>query len=246
MDYSWKPIIIEGVAHSGTRVLVQILSTLGSQGGDYDNPWKENKFFLDLHKSLISKLSDRGWTQTIYDLQFVREFRDDLKFKDHIQSLVRTELHNHFPSCSTTPWHWKCPTSGLFEKTWVEVFPEAYYIHIVRDPLECTESFLRRNQFKNMREGVEFCSRMDNRITEIPKKNYLKVRYENLSNEIERIQAFVPLEFDQRKIELAKSLIRRDSRYWYKDKTLRQNFLNLRAKLLCFLSSRSLSSQDGT
>ena len=105
MDFQSKPIIIEGANHSGTRVLVEMLSILGSDGGDYNNPWKENKFFLDIHGELVKKISSRDWTQTIFNLSFVKVYQNDLSHKDYIQDLLKHELEKHYPAFRDSPWH---------------------------------------------------------------------------------------------------------------------------------------------
>jgi hypothetical protein len=220
VDYQSKPIIIEGANHSGTRVLVEMLSILGSDGGDYSNPWKENKFFLDIHTTLVEKISSQDWGGTIFNLSFIREYQDDLSHKGYIENLLNNDLAKHYPAFRVSPWHWKCPSSALFEKTWVHLFPEAYYLHIVRDPLQCAMSLYRRGEVKSIKEGINFCNTMNGRIRAIPKKNYLRVRYENLNKEIEAIASFLPFDIDRARIDSAKSVITRENLYWRKTKLL--------------------------
>ena len=220
MDFQSKPIIIEGANHSGTRVLVEMLSILGSDGGDYNNPWKENKFFLDIHGELVKRISSRDWTHTIFDLSFVKMYQDDLSHKDYIQDLLKHELEKHYPAFRDSPWHWKCPSSALFERTWVHLFPEAYYLHIVRDPLQCAMSLYRRGEARSIKQGIEFCNAMNDRIMAVPKKHYLRVRYENLSKGIEAIAHFLPFDIGKDKIESAKSVITRENMYWRKTKLM--------------------------
>lgn len=244
-DYTRRPIIVEGVGHSGTRVVVQILSALGSDGGDCNNLFKENKFFLNIHESLIAKVSNRGWAETILNLMFIKEFHDDLRYRDFICSLLESELLNHYPNATTSPWHWKCPASALFEKTWVEIFPEAYYIHVVRNPVDCAESYLKRGQLHSMKEGIEYYRIMHERITEVQKKNYLQIEYGNLADEIEKIRNFVPFVIDSNKVEMARSLIKKEDKYWYRGKTIRRNLLNVRGKLLSSLFKLTTRSRMG-
>ena len=88
MNYSKQPLIIEGVNHSGTRLFVDILSKLGSYSGDVKNHWRENKFFLGLHRNLIGKISDKGWTKTILDCDFIEAHQDNFEFYDENQNPI--------------------------------------------------------------------------------------------------------------------------------------------------------------
>ena len=80
MNHLKRPVIIKGVNHSGTRALVKILEILGSDPGIIDNKWNENRFFLDLHKILISKISTKSWTDTIFNIDFLMDVGGILLF----------------------------------------------------------------------------------------------------------------------------------------------------------------------
>jgi len=238
MDFEFRPIIVEGVNHSGTRVLVDILSILGSDGGDYDNHWKENKFFLQLHKTLIDKISDRDWTKTILDVSFIEKYEDKCEFKETLLTRLKNELPQHYPNYKTKPWHWKCPTSALFEKTWSEIFPEAYYIIINREPAKVAQSFLRRKATLKFKDGLAFYRVMENKITEIPKKNQIVINFEELEDEIERIADFIPLDVSTLQIERAASKINRQEKIWYGGRSLKLNLKNIKAHVVYSLHKK--------
>lgn len=73
MNVSSKPIIIPGTNHSGTRVLVDIMSILGSDGGDYDNQWHENKFFLEIHRELLLGRPDISLGKRIFFWKYLKQ-----------------------------------------------------------------------------------------------------------------------------------------------------------------------------
>ena len=143
MNYSRKPIIVLGLNHSGTRVLVDILTILGSNPGDVSNSWRENILFLNIHKKLISKISDRGWDKTIFDPDFINHFIDKKIYTDYIENILDKSLKNHYENFQSTAWHWKCPTSSIFLNTWGEIFPDAYYIIIKRSKRENVISLIK-------------------------------------------------------------------------------------------------------
>jgi len=231
MNFENKPIIIEGVNHSGTRVLVDILSILGSEGGDYNNHWKENKFFLQLHRDLINKVSDRGWTGTILNIDFINSFNDNGEHKQYIMERIKSELQYHYPNYKIKPWHWKCPTSALFEKTWTEIYPDAYYIYLSREPARVAQSFVRRNAALKFKDGLKFYEIMESKMKSIPKRNELSICYENLESEIEKIASFIPIDVKPEQIERAKSFYKPRNRLWYFDRSIKLNFKNIKAHI---------------
>ena len=118
MSYINKPIIIKGVNHSGTRALVKILEILGSDSGLINNKWNENDFFLNLHKDLIKKISSKSWTKTIFDNDFlINGYEDKLEYLDFIQKKL-CEIEKYYINPKNKLWHWKCPSSAIFENTW--------------------------------------------------------------------------------------------------------------------------------
>ena len=130
MNHLKRPVIIKGVNHSGTRALVKILEILGSDPGIIDNKWNENRFFLDLHKILISKISTKSWTDTIFNIDFLMNgYEDNLEYLDFIKEKLNN-LNKYYIAPQNKLWHWKCPSSAFFGNTWNEIFPNAYNIII--------------------------------------------------------------------------------------------------------------------
>lgn len=241
-DFSKKPIIIEGVNHSGTRLLVDILTIFGSDGGDANNNWKENKLFLEIHKQLIDKISDNGWTLTILNNDFISKYEDNLEHKSFIENVLNDELDNHFVNRKTKPWHWKCPTSALFENTWTTIYPDAYYIINRRDPAKIAKAFLRRKGGASLsfKEGLRFYEIMEGKIFSIKKKNQLIINFDDLKNEIPRIIKFLDLNVSSEQIELANSKIVYKDRFWNPRLSIRFNLKNMWAKLIYKLYKREM------
>jgi len=211
MNFLKRPIIIKGINHSGTRALVKVLEILGSDPGIIDNKWNENRFFLDLHKILISKISSKSWTKTIFNVDFLMDvYKDNLEYLDFINEKL-ADLNKYYIDPQNKIWHWKCPSSAFFENTWNEVFPNAYNIIIVRDPNKVARSLMRDRLINNYNDAIEFYKIMNKKIFSVNKNNVIKIKYDNLKNEIEKIIDFIPLEIDNEKIKLAKSIAKKDS-----------------------------------
>ena len=233
-DFSKRPIIVEGVNHSGTRLIVDILTIFGSDGGDTSNSWKENKLYLDIHKQLIDRISDKGWTLTILDNDFTSNYEDNLEHKEFIENILDKELEKDYKDYKTKPWHWKCPTSALFENTWTSIYPDAFYIINRRDPGKIAKAFLRRSGGASMsfKEGLRFYQIMENKIFAVKKKNQLVINFDDLENEIPKIIDFLGLDVSAEQIAKAKSKINYKNHFWNPKWSFEVNLKNRWATLM--------------
>ena len=243
-DFSKTPVIIEGVNHSGTRLLVEILSIFGSNGGDCNsgNKWKENSFFLDVHKQMIDNISDKGWTETILNIDFISNYEDDLSQTEYIVARLDNELEKHYPNYKTELWHWKCPTSALFENTWTNIYPDAFYIINRRDPGKIAKAFMRRRGIASLsfKEGVQYYHIMEKRIFSVKKRHQLIIDFDNLKDEIPRIISFLPVQVTKEQIELANSKINYKNHKWNPNLSLLSNIKNKMANLTYELYRKGL------
>jgi hypothetical protein len=233
MDFSTSPIIILGVNHSGTRVLVEILNRLGSNGGNFNNEWKENKFFLKLHKYMIRNSCDLPWAQAIFKLPFNNSFRDDLRFLNYLKDEIEKSLSKEFTNYESHLWHWKCPTSILFLNTWNKLFPNAYYINISRNDYDVAKSLLIRKQFYSINRALQFVNLLKEKVAGMNLKRCLDVKYEYLEDDIQKIIDFLPMNADNIKINSALSCIKRQSSKflgWNKHYSLQKNMWAITVK----------------
>ncbi len=180
------PIIVLGANHSGTRVVVDILRACGSDGGRIDNEWLEDQTFLDIHRRLVERVSPKGWTGTVFDMEFVRDFRDDRRWVPDIRHWLEQSLADGFPDRVSRPWHWKSPTAVMFLPSWLEIYPDALYVHIERNPDEVARSLVRRRQFIGFGRARAFYVAMNRRILDgrPAMRRYLRLSYENLPSEL--------------------------------------------------------------
>lgn len=230
MDFSDKPIIVIGVGHSGTRLMVEMLQRLGSDGGDYSNQWKENKYFLGLHKTMIEEFSKSEWTKALLSPEFVSSFQDDGRHYEYLTGEIERNIAKAYPNYKEKPWHWKCPISLLFLQTWSKIYPQAYYLHIQRDRYAVTESILRRKQAPSVEASLALIDRYEERIREFNSKNYLKVSFENIEDEMDNLCRFLPLQPTEDQIASARSVIKRDKPLWSSKRSILQNLREFRIR----------------
>jgi hypothetical protein len=182
------PIVVLGANHAGTRLVVDILTALGSQPGRVGNEWREDETFLDLHRWLIGRVGGRDWTETIFDLRFIRRFRDDRHLVPAIRQRLAATLDASFPD-RTRPWHWKCPTAVLFLPSWLAIYPDACFVHIERRPEDVALSLVRRRQFLRFERALAFYDEMNGRVLAAAPamRRYLRLSYETLAADLPRL-----------------------------------------------------------
>ena len=236
------PIIVEGVNHSGTRLIVDILTILGSDPGDVANEWRENAFFLDIHRSLIDRISNDGWTETILNIDFISTYEDTGDQKDYITKRLTQELLTHFPECKSSMWHWKCPTSALFEKTWTSIFPDALYIINRREPAKIAKAFLRRKGIASLSfsDGLKFYTIMEGKIFSEAKRNQLIIDFDNLRDEIDNIADFIGVQITEEHRIRIDAIIDYKNRLWSSRRSLFFNLKNLWATFVYKLYKKGI------
>lgn len=224
MNFTQKPVIILGTNHSGTRVLVKILSILGSDGGDYHNQWHENEFFLRIHRELLSGSPDISLGENIFSSQVFKGDPFIPEIGKKIEKKIAEGLSKAYPLHEEKPWHWKCPSSALFINFWMKVYPEAYYVHIVRNPFDVAGSLMKRKQFLTIRSALKFYDAMEQRIARVNDGNhkYIRLKYETLDVELLRLLDFLPF-LDESALCNAKSIIKRRGVNWNREYSFMRN-----------------------
>ncbi|MFN3231033.1 MAG: sulfotransferase [Alphaproteobacteria bacterium] len=206
----FDPTVVLGVNHTGTRLLVDILDVMGSDPGRVDNQWREEEGFLAIHHWLMGQVHDQGWTEAIFDMDFVASFQDDKRFVDEMRERTRHAVEQGFASPYASPWHWKCPTALLFLPSWLEVFPNACFVHIEREPVAVAESLLRRREVLRLADGERFYDLMNQRVLDCAPSmdRYVRVPYEAVEEHLTQIAVAARLDASEATLAKAKALIR--------------------------------------
>ncbi|PGB03769.1 sulfotransferase [Bacillus toyonensis] len=125
------PIVIGGVGGSGTRVIAEILKTMGYYLGDSDNYTNDNLDFFHL-------FGDPDW--------FKQNYKNN---KDNIGRRLKI-FENHmlmsFEQNKYIGWGWKNPSSHIYIEFLYQYFTKIKYIHVIRHGLDMVYS-TNQNQF---------------------------------------------------------------------------------------------------
>lgn len=151
---SHAPVIIIGMHRSGTTLLTRVLQQAGFFMGAGATRNEEAAFTNAINEWLFRQASatwDRP--ESMDDLLGDGELRPDLV--DYIDGMIRGPASLRFlgplrwlqePGMTRirTPWGWKDPRNTWTLPLWLEVFPNARVLHIVRHGVDVAESLRAR------------------------------------------------------------------------------------------------------
>ncbi len=152
------PVIIIGSHRSGTMMVVEMLETLGMFAGKRQDAYHEALFFLRFNQWLMH-LSGATWDhpEPMREL-FTSEHAADARalaqacagamiHSPHTASYLgwRRFLRQRRLDRLRFSWGWKDPRSTFTLPLWLECFPEARVVHIMRHGVDVAESLTRRH-----------------------------------------------------------------------------------------------------
>lgn len=161
-----SPIIIGGIGGSGTRVLARIVSELGVDiGRDLNRPnddmWINLLFFrptripegqFDTLESVIPGMDlirrhrvGSAFRMTAQELRYLSSALSDVWKTDNwgkkrlrwcLKRLIKFILPIRRTNKASDVWGWKEPISHFYIRQFLQYFPEARYVHVVRHGLD--------------------------------------------------------------------------------------------------------------
>ena len=137
------PIIVMGMHRSGTSLVARILSELGLHIGLVLDSHHESVCFKNINKCL---LHDQGahWARPA---PFVSKLNDSAFVEQNAQKalhLLEQWFDSHGEPANGQLWGWKDPRNTLILPVWLEIFPNASVIHVVRNGIDVALSLYRR------------------------------------------------------------------------------------------------------
>jgi hypothetical protein len=235
------PVIIVGAHRSGTTATAGALELLGLQIGQRLDSHRESKALQHLHESYLQRLGATwyrpapflDWVQTPAGerdcLEYLskgiwREFARIFGYRNNPKGLwllTRLKLG--------AAWGWKEPRTTLFAPLWLQLFPEARVIDVIRHPLAVAMS-IRRREMKFRAAGdpptpkldeLDYCLRLALTYVELGERlasqtsHYRRVRFEeiqaNPSRALEELADFCGLHPSSARLNKSAASIRPES-----------------------------------
>ena len=151
---AYPPTIIAGMHRSGTSILSRLLSQSGVWlGYDREPRYRESLFFLETNESLLS-MAGSSWCQPRDFLLSLGSPEKRLLYRNTAIQACRSTLAVRYLGVGrwkdgdifhqAGPWGWKDPRSCLTLPVWLDVFPQARVLHIVRNGIDVARSLLAR------------------------------------------------------------------------------------------------------
>ncbi len=211
------PIIVIGMHRSGTSLLAELLSDLGAHMGKELDIHHEALCFKDTNKDLLA-LTGAHWAKPGPFLSALATAGFVARCRDFADACLERRLAGYGEVGQAPAWGWKDPRNTLTLPIWLERFPRAKVIHIVRDGLDVALSMHRRELRRWVNKSDEkrmfpptlgACHRLWKQYVSLGRDHErrhhptLALRYEDLlanqEEELIKIAAFASIAIDGRK-----------------------------------------------
>ena len=231
------PVLIVGAHRSGTSATARALRLLGLQLGQQLDSHDEPRELQRLHENYLRRVgaawhnpdpflasiaSGEGKQQCV---SYLREnFGRDLSVLGYRQNVKGWWLKRRVRA--GVPWGWKEPRTTLFATCWLELFPDAKILHVVRNPLAVATSIQRRElQFQGKGDrpsgqihDFDYCVDLAMRYVTNGEAlqslvtDYFRLRFEDLQadplDQLRKAAAFCQLRFTEQQTQRAAATIR--------------------------------------
>ena len=236
-----RPLIIIGMHRSGTSLLTRQLEDLGVAMGKWQGKNTSEAMFFRHRNQLLFSLAHARWDNPEAFLRaldnsdwrraFARVAARDLGTVRTLNFLPPKAL-GRFTRAPHEFWGFKDPRTTLTLPVWLDIFPDAKVINIVRDGNAVASSLHQRGK-KQLQDvtgmslvsldtsmglslWAEYVLTASEHCASLPQDRYLEIRYENLMREPEAellsVAKFAGLNADAEQVEKAASRINRTQR----------------------------------
>jgi Sulfotransferase family len=200
------PVIIVGAHRSGTTATARALELLGLQIGQRLDSHHESKPLQRLHENYLQRFGATWYNPTAF-LQWMQTPEGERDCLEYLRKNIRREFARIFGYRRNpgglwlltrlklgAAWGWKEPRTTLFAPSWLQLFPEAYVIDVIRHPLVVAMS-IRRRELKFRAAGdsptpgldeLNYCLRLALTYVELGERlasqtpHYRRVRFEEI------------------------------------------------------------------
>lgn len=155
-DRQRAPVLIVGAHRSGTTATARALELLGLQIGQHLDSHREPYGLQRLHEEYLRRVG-AAWYAPGPFFDLIKTPDGQRACVDYLRKNIRENFGRIFGYRKNleglwlrarkkrgAPWGWKEPRTTLFLPAWLEIFPEARVVHVIRDPHAAAASIQRR------------------------------------------------------------------------------------------------------
>jgi hypothetical protein len=241
------PVIILGAHRSGTTATARALELLGLQIGQRLDSHGEPRGMRALHDRYLQSCAATWYAPTAL-LDSIQTPNGEQQCTEYL----RRNMRDHFPHIFGyrknprglwllarinlgAAWGWKEPRTILFAASWLQLFPDARVVHIIRHPLAAAQSIRQRElSFRaagdspNVQLGdLDYCLQLVFLYIDAGERlagrarNYRRIRFEEVQANpraaLRDLADFCGLRFTAAQLEKAAASIRPDTSSPWRD-----------------------------
>lgn len=231
------PVLIIGAHRSGTSATAHALEILGLQIGQRLDSHHEPKALQQLHEEYLRRVG-AAWHNPEPFIESIRTVDGEQRCVNYLRENVQCDFAGIFGYRknprglwllarlkSGASWGWKEPRTTLFASAWLQIFPGAQMIHVLRDPLAAASSIRERERrFQASGDApsgkldcLDYCLSVVRSYTAAGERfagseHYFRVAFEDIqaspSETLERAARVCGLRFTARQLASAAATIR--------------------------------------
>ena len=150
------PVLIIGAHRSGTTATARALELLGLQIGQHLDSHREPRQLQKLHEEYLRRTGG-AWHNPQPFLKWIETAEGKQDCISYLKTSVRRDFARIFAYRRNptgfwlrlrrrfgAPWGWKEPRTTLFAFAWLDIFPGARIVHVVRDASAAASSIRER------------------------------------------------------------------------------------------------------
>jgi len=143
-----QPLIVVGMHRSGTSLLSDLLTEMGVPMGPHRTIQGESRLFRVFNQEILRR-AKATWVEPSQ----VREFVADPTAAEERAQWIRKQLEKpkvqNSLDLKAESWGWKDPRNALTLPVWLQVFPEARLLHVVRNGIDVSHSLVVRERSRH-------------------------------------------------------------------------------------------------
>jgi len=152
------PILIIGAHRSGTSATARALEILGLQIGQRLDSHRESRALQQLHEEYLRRVG-AAWHNPEPFIESIQTTNGEQRCVNYLRENIQRNFAGILGYRKNprglwllarlkfgAPWGWKEPRTTLFASNWLQVFPGARIVHVLRDPLAAASSIRERER----------------------------------------------------------------------------------------------------